>query len=107
MAFFPVLINFCLYNGHSGLFRGKRGFGSKRLIVMSDLASPFGDDQLETVIDVIQKFNVEINFMLVGLHLPTCLHCWPCFICCFCVCMSVLCREQLCVSWFMSTFLHC
>ncbi|XP_076456340.1 X-ray repair cross-complementing protein 5-like [Babylonia areolata] len=46
----------------SGL-QGKRGFGSKRLIVLSDLASPFGDDQLETVMDVIQKFNVEINFI--------------------------------------------
>ena len=48
------------------IFRGKRGFGSKRLIVLSDLSSPFGDDQLETVVDVIHKFNVEINFMSVG-----------------------------------------
>ncbi|KAK7091978.1 hypothetical protein V1264_009592 [Littorina saxatilis] len=46
----------------SGL-QGKRGFGSKRLIVLSDLSSPFGDDQLETFIDVIQKFNVEVNFI--------------------------------------------
>ena len=97
MAFFAVLIHFCLYNEHSGLFRGKRGFGSKRLIVMSDLASPFGDDQLETIIDVIQKFNVEINFMLVGLHLPACLHCWPCFVCYFCVCVCMCVCMRVCV----------
>ncbi|XP_070189332.1 uncharacterized protein [Littorina saxatilis] len=46
----------------SGL-QGKRGFGVKRLIVLSDLSSPFGDDQLETFIDVIQGLNVEVIFI--------------------------------------------
>lgn len=53
----------------SGLM-GKRGFSSKRLIIMSDLSSPFGDDQVEKIIDVIQKFGVEVNFIGPDLDEP-------------------------------------
>lgn len=41
--------------------QGKKGFAARRLILLSDLAGKFGDDQLDTMITAIQNNNTEIN----------------------------------------------
>jgi len=44
-------------------YRGKKGFGFKRLIVMTDLGSPFADDQVDTIIAGIKNSGTELNIM--------------------------------------------
>ena len=44
-------------------FRGKRGFGSKRIVMFSDLAGAFGDDQLDDILGSFKEQNIEFNLM--------------------------------------------
>ncbi|XP_021378174.1 X-ray repair cross-complementing protein 5-like [Mizuhopecten yessoensis] len=41
--------------------QGKKGFGFKRLILMSDLGGEFGDDQIDTIINGIKGTGTELN----------------------------------------------
>ncbi|WAR17089.1 XRCC5-like protein [Mya arenaria] len=43
--------------------QGKKGFGFKRLIVMSDLGGEFGDDQVDTIIASIKNSGTELNII--------------------------------------------
>lgn len=45
--------------------RGKRGFNSKRIILFSDLASPFADDKLKDIVGGMKLQEFEINVMYV------------------------------------------
>ena len=44
-------------------FRGKRGFGSKRLILFSDVGGEFGDDQIEDIVASMKEADLEFNVM--------------------------------------------
>ena len=47
-----------------GSFRGKRGFGGgKRLILFTDLGGEFGDDQIESIILAMKQADVHFNVM--------------------------------------------
>ncbi|XP_048780641.2 X-ray repair cross-complementing protein 5-like isoform X2 [Ostrea edulis] len=41
--------------------QGKKGFGFKRLILLSDLGGEFGDDQIDTIIAGIKNSGTELN----------------------------------------------
>ena len=41
--------------------QGKKGFGTRRLILFSDLGGPFGDQELETIVGAIQNTGTELN----------------------------------------------
>ncbi|XP_062604717.1 X-ray repair cross-complementing protein 5-like [Saccostrea cucullata] len=41
--------------------QGKKGFGSKRLILLSDLGGEFGKDQIDTIIAGIKNSGTELN----------------------------------------------
>jgi len=41
--------------------QGKKGFGTRRLILFSDLGGPFADQELETIVGAIQKTGTELN----------------------------------------------
>ncbi|CAG5125647.1 unnamed protein product, partial [Candidula unifasciata] len=41
--------------------QGKKGFKSRRVILFSDLGGPFGDQELEKIIAVLQNTNTELN----------------------------------------------
>ncbi|BFZ21576.1 hypothetical protein BsWGS_24615 [Bradybaena similaris] len=41
--------------------QGKKGFKSRRVILFSDLGGPFGDQELEKIITVLQNTNTELN----------------------------------------------
>ena len=47
---------FCVY-------RGKKGFAFKRVILFSDLGGEFGDDQLDTICAGIRNAEIELNVM--------------------------------------------
>lgn len=51
-----ILISICLY-------RGKKGFAGKRLILLSDLGGEFGDDQIQGIISGIKNSGTELNVM--------------------------------------------
>ncbi|XP_041361958.1 X-ray repair cross-complementing protein 5-like [Gigantopelta aegis] len=41
--------------------QGKKGFASKRIILLSDLTGPFGDDQLDTIVGALHNSGTELN----------------------------------------------
>ncbi|CAL1541131.1 unnamed protein product [Lymnaea stagnalis] len=41
--------------------QGKKGFGSRRIILFSDLGSPFGDQELETIVNAMQYTKTELD----------------------------------------------
>ena len=43
--------------------QGKRGFGSKRIVLFSDLAGEFGTDQLGDILGSFKEQNIEFNLM--------------------------------------------
>ena len=43
--------------------RGKRGFGSKRLILFSDVGGEFGDDNLNDIVASMKEAEIELNVM--------------------------------------------
>ena len=44
-------------------FRGKKGFGSRRLILFTDLGGPFGDQELDTIVAAMSNTKTELNVM--------------------------------------------
>ena len=46
-------------------FQGKRGFGSKRVILFSDVGGEFGDDNLNDIIASMKEAEIELNVMYV------------------------------------------
>ena len=47
-------------------FRGKRGFGSKRVILFSDVGGEFGDDNLNDIVASMKEAEIELNVMYVA-----------------------------------------
>ena len=59
LSFIVIILNFNkLLN-----FRGKKGFGFKRLILLSDMGGEFGDDQIDTIVAGIKNSGTELNVM--------------------------------------------
>ncbi|KAH9487958.1 X-ray repair cross-complementing protein 5 [Bulinus truncatus] len=46
--------------------QGKKGIGSRRIILFSDLGSPFGDQQLETIIHAMQNTHPKTELNVIG-----------------------------------------
>ncbi len=45
------------------IFRGKRGFASKRVILFSDLGGEFSDDNLDDIVASFKEKEIEFNIM--------------------------------------------
>ena len=72
----PVPVNYCTFPKsllslaccetkyvHVFFFRGKKGFGSRRLILFTDLGGPFGDQELDTIVAAMSNTKTELNVM--------------------------------------------
>ena len=54
-----------LWQRFCDFFRGKRGFGSKRLILFSDVSAAFSEDKIDDIIAGLKEEEVELNVMYV------------------------------------------